>query len=89
MLARVLACRKKDLAHRGRVQGQHGTCRERLTAASPSEDVVENEHLAVVQDADPHRLVAPTRQRIRPSESVTVQLAGVEVPHPESDKPGP
>jgi len=52
---------------------------ERLAAVIGAEDVVHDQHLAVVQRADPDALAAAGRQRVRPVERSGAQLVAVEI----------
>jgi hypothetical protein len=61
---RVRVVGEQHLAQRGGMSGQQGAHVERLEAVVGSEHVVDDEDLAFVQRADPHRLVGPCRQRV-------------------------
>jgi hypothetical protein len=70
---------EQDLAQRAGVGGQQRADVERLHAVVRPEDVVDDEHLALVQRPDPHALVRARGQRVRPIQRPRAQLVAVEV----------
>ena len=79
LAGRVGMVGEQDLAQRGRVRRQQRADVERLHAVVRAEDVVDDEDLALVQRADPNRLVRARGQRVRPVQRARAQLVAVEV----------
>ncbi len=71
--------REQRLAKRGRVRRHQASDLERLAAVVGTEDVVDDQHLALVQRPDAHALAAPRRQPVGPVERAGPQFVAVEV----------
>ena len=79
---------EQRFAHRGRVERQQRADLEHLGAVIGTEDVMHDQHLAVVQGSQPHPLVAARGQRVSPVERPVAELVAVQVAAPEVEQRG-
>ena len=70
---------EQRLAERRRVRRLQASDLERLAGVVGPEHVVDDQHLVIVQGADPDALAAASREAVRPVERSRPQLVAVEV----------
>ena len=68
--------------------GQERAHVERLQGVIGAEHVMHDQHLLLVQGADPHRLACARRQRVGPVQGAGPQLVAVEIAGPHVEQGG-